>query len=300
VFALVLGATTAQAQTAPMAAAEADDANSITVTARRVDERLQDVPLAVSVLTAQDFKRQGIDDLSDVADRTVGFSFEAITPLVIQPAIRGQTNLRTTSPVQNVPVYLDGIYLQRGYLIDQSLLEIDRLEVIKGPQSALYGRNAFAGAINITSRAPSLTDIQAEISGTIGNYDRYDARGFISIPIIKDKLAVMAAVAHSQFDGTWENEHPLANEKGAATRGNLGGWNKETYQFRVIAKPIESITIDASYIRTERFIDSQPAYTLATSGTASRKPFTPPGSARSHSKRGTTSCSVQRSTGMVT
>ena len=134
-FALILGATTvptqtAQAQTAPaaIAAAEADDANAITVTARRVDERLQDVPLAVSVLTAQDFKRQGIDDLSDVADRTVGFSFEAITPLVIQPAIRGQTNLRTTSPVQNVPVYIDGIYLQRGYLIDQSLIEIDRLE----------------------------------------------------------------------------------------------------------------------------------------------------------------------------
>ncbi len=280
-FALILGATTvptqtaqaqtAQAQTAPaaIAAAEADEANAITVTARRVDERLQDVPLAVSVLTAQDFKRQGIDDLSDVADRTVGFSFEAITPLVIQPAIRGQTNLRTTSPVQNVPVYIDGIYLQRGYLIDQSLIEIDRLEVIKGPQSALYGRNAFAGAINLTSRAPSLTDIEAEISGTIGTYDRYDARAFVSIPIIKDKLAVMASVAHSQFDGTWENDHPLANEKGAATRGNLGGWNKEAYQVRVVAKPVESLTIDAMYIRTERSIDSQPNYALSTSGSGS-------------------------------
>lgn len=261
------GGAAAQETTAQMAAG---DEAGIVVTARRTEERLQDVPLAVSVFSAQDLQRQGIDDLSDVADRTVGFSFEAITPIVVQPAIRGQTNLRTTSPVQNVPIYVDGIYLQRGYMIDQALVELSRVEIIKGPQSALYGRNAFAGAINLTTRAPSLTDIEGRISGTIGNYDRYDARGFVSIPIIKDKLAIMAAVAHSQYDGSWENQHPLADAKGALTRGNLGGWNRETYQVRAIAKPIDGLTIDALYIRTERTIDSQPAYTMATSGTASR------------------------------
>ncbi len=267
---LVLAAPAwAQATPANTAAADADDSNAILVTARRVSERLQDVPIAVSTISSQELQRQGIDDLSDIAERTVGFSFEAITPIVVQPAIRGQTNLRTTSPVQNVPVYLDGIYMQRGYLIDQGLLELDRVEIIKGPQSALYGRNAFAGAINMTTKAPNLENIEGKISGTIGTYDRYDARGYISVPIIKDKLAVLASVAHSQFDGTWTNNHPLANANGALTKGNLGGWNKEAYQFRVIAKPSDDVTIDAEYIRTERTIEAQPGYTLATAGTAS-------------------------------
>lgn len=267
---LVLGASLAAIATesATLAQAAGDD-DAIVVTARRVSERLQDVPVNVSVLTGADLKRQGIDDLGDIAERTVGFAFEAITPIVVQPAIRGQTNLRTTSPVQNVPFYIDGIYLQRGYMIDQALLELDRIEIIKGPQSALYGRNAFAGAINLTTKAPNLDRLEAELSGTIGNYDRYDARGFVSVPLIPGKLAVLAGVAHSQYDGSWENQHPLADDPAARTRGNLGGWNKEAYQFRVIAKPVESLTFDAMYIRTERQIDSVPGYTLATSGTAS-------------------------------
>ena len=265
------GVSAANAQTAPQttAAADADEADII-VTARRINERLQDVPVAISVFSAQDLRRQAIVGLADIAQRTAGFAFEAISPLVVQTSIRGQLNLRTTSPVQNVPVNIDGIYLQRGYMVDQTLVELQQVEIIKGPQSALYGRNAFAGVINLSTRAPSLEKVEAEIQGTVGNYDRYDARGFISIPIIKDKLAVLAAVGHSQFDGTWENQHPLANstDPGARTRGNLGGWNKETYQVRVIAKPVESLTIDAMYIRTERFFDQFASYAMGTTAAA--------------------------------
>ena len=102
VFALILGATTAQAQTAPtaMAAAEADEANAIIVTARRVNERLQDVPAAISVVTADDLRRKGIDDLMDVAQNTVGFAFEAISPLVVQTS-------REFGRRQDVPAVFD-------------------------------------------------------------------------------------------------------------------------------------------------------------------------------------------------
>lgn len=258
-------AATAQAQTV---ASAAGDENDIIVTARRTSERLQDVPVAITVFTAQDLRRQGIDDLMDVAQRTPGFAFEAISPIVVQPAIRGMTNLRTTSPVQNVPVNVDGVYLQRGYMIDQSLVELQQIEIIKGPQSALYGRNAFAGVINVSTRAPNLDKIEGEISGTVGNHERFDARGFLSFPIIPGKLAVMAAIGHSQFDGTWENQHPLADAEGALTRGNLAGWNRESYQVRVIAKPVETVTIDAMYIRTERFIEQVAGYSLGTTGPA--------------------------------
>lgn len=266
-IALVLSSMAASAQAQTIAGAAGDE-NDIIVTARRTNERLQDVPVAVTVFSAQDLRRQGIDDLMDVAQRTPGFAFEAISPIVVQPAIRGMTNLRTTSPVQNVPINIDGIYLQRGYMVDQSLVELQQIEIIKGPQSALYGRNAFAGVINLTTRAPNLDKIEGEISGTIGNYDRFDARGFLSFPIIPGKLAVMAAVGHSQFDGTWENQHPLADAEGALTKGNLAGWNRESYQVRVIAKPVESLTIDAMYIRTERFIEQVAGYSLGTTGPA--------------------------------
>ena len=264
------GMSAANAQTAPQTtvAADADEADII-VTARRVNERLQDIPVAVSVFTGEQLKRQGIDDLMDIAERTVGFAFEAISPIVVQPAIRGMTNLRTTSPVQNVPINIDGVYLQRGYMVDNSLLELQQVEIIKGPQSALYGRNAFAGVVNLGTRAPDLENIQGEISGTIGNEQRYDARGFVSLPLIRGKLAVLGAFAHSQFDGTWANNHPLANEPGANTRGNLAGWNKESYQVRVIAKPTDSLTIDALYVRTEREIEAVAGYAASTTGIAS-------------------------------
>ena len=262
----ILAPASLQAQTTAAADAAAD--GDIVVTARRVSERLQDIPLNVAVVTGAELRARGIDNLMELAKNTVGFAFEAITPIVVQPAVRGQTNLRTTSPVQNVPFNVDGIYLQRGYMIDQALLAVDRVEIIKGPQSALYGRNAFAGAINVQTRAPNLDEIEMEASGTVGNNDRFDARAVVSLPLIKGKLAVLAAVAHSQFDGVWRNEHPLANDPQAITRGNLGGWNKESYQLRMIAKPTDNLTFDAMWIRTERTVEQVPAYAAGTAGLA--------------------------------
>jgi len=83
--------------------------NDIIVTARRSKERLQDLPIVATALTAQDLKRENIDDLGDVAEKTVGFAFESFTAPLAQPTNRGQTNLRTTSPVQNVSTNLNGI-----------------------------------------------------------------------------------------------------------------------------------------------------------------------------------------------
>lgn len=269
-LALVAGACGAVAQGVGGGAAveggpgAAGDIEGIVVTARRIEERLQDVPIAVSTLTAEDLGRQNVDDLGDLADKTVGFTFESLSGAITQPSIRGQANLRVDNPVTNVAFYLDGLYLQRGYLVDQSLLELERVEVIKGPQSALYGRNAFAGAVNIVTRRPSLTNYSAKVSGTIGSDERYDWRAAVSFPVIRDRLALFFNYAHSEFDGTWENSHPLANAAGALTRGNTGGWNKDTYQGRVVFRPIDSVTLDVEYIRTDRLIEATPGYAMST------------------------------------
>lgn len=242
-------------------------ADEIIVTARGFRERLQDVPITVSTLSSEDFRRQGIDDLTDVAEKTVGFAFENFTGPLAQPTIRGQTNLRTTSPVLNVASYIDGIYLQRAYLIDQSLLELDRVEIIKGPQSSLYGRNAFAGVINLVSRRPNLDRLTGNVSGTIGTNDRYDIRGTLSVPVIPGKLAILGTIAYSEFDGTWRNNHPLANAKGenAFTSGRLGGYQKESYQVRAVGE-FGDFTLDALYIHTKRELEQPASYQIGTTG----------------------------------
>ena len=239
--------------------------NEIIVTTRRISERLQDVPVVVNVLGAQDIERQRIDGLTDVARKTPGFKFEQFTGALQQPTIRGQTNLRTTSPVQNVSTNVNGIYLQRNYMVDQGLLDIERIEIIKGPQSALYGRNAFAGVISLITRGPDLDQIGGRVSGTVGTDKRYDAKASLNIPVIPGVLAVYGAIAYSKFDGTWRNNHPLAYA-GGTTNGKLGGWDNRAYQLGAKLKIGELITLEGMYIRTERNVESVPSYTLSTSG----------------------------------
>jgi iron complex outermembrane recepter protein len=239
----------------------------IVITARKFEENLQDVPVAVSALTSQDLERQSIDDLGDVASKVVGFSFESFSGPLTQPVVRGQTQLRLTSPSQNVATFLNGLYLPRGYMVDSTLIELERIEVVKGPQSAQFGRNAFAGAISMVSRTPSLEKIEAKAKGTVGSDSRRDISLYVSAPIVEDKIAIGFGFADSSFDGTWDNNHPLANA-GGPTDGKLGGYDKRSYYARLIAKPIERLTFDVFYVKTERALEHNPTYTVGIQSAA--------------------------------
>lgn len=260
----LLVSSAAFAQDAAPAAEEQSTGNDIIVTTRRFEERLQDVPISVTAITAQELERQGIEDLTDVAEKTVGFAFENFTGIQAQPVIRGQTNLRTTSPVQNVATSLNGIYIQRGYFIDQGLLDLERIEIIKGPQSALYGRNAFAGVISLQTRSPDLEELSGRISGTVGTDSRYEFKAGINVPIAPGTFAIYAASGYSTFDGTWRNNHPLANSRNF-TDGNVGGYEKRSMQLGAKLK-VGPVTAEGMYIRTVRAIESPAAYTISTIG----------------------------------
>ncbi|QMW24143.1 TonB-dependent receptor [Sandaracinobacteroides saxicola] len=260
----VCAATSVHAQTPP-ATAEAADGNDIIVTARLTRERLQDVPISVTSVNAEELSKQGINSFRDIASKVAGFSFETLQPLIPQSSIRGQVNLRTDSPVTNVAYYLDGIYLQRAYLVDQKLIDVSRIEVIKGPQSALYGRNSFAGAINMTTREPSLDAIEASVSGTVGNYDRYEARGRISVPLMAGRLAVSVAGGFTKFDGSWANAHPLANSDTASTKGRIGGYDNWAVQGQVKWKLTDTLTFTGLWIHTQRDEETLAGYSVGTS-----------------------------------
>lgn len=169
-----LGAAHAQATAGSDIALE-----EIVVTARKTEERLQDAPLAVSVVTSQRIDQLGFNSITDLSRATAGLVFDdSFGRDSNRPVIRGQANILGDA---GVAFFIDGIYFS-GSIADYDIDTISRLEVAKGPQSALYGRNTYSGAINIVSKAPAETwggRIQADVSeGMV-----YDITGSLSGPI---------------------------------------------------------------------------------------------------------------------
>lgn len=150
-------ATPAVAQTLPTTTAQADaDAPEIVVSARKRAEKLNDVPAAVSVFTEQQIEAQGITNPRDFIAETPGVTFvetqNAGTSFVI---IRGISQARNSEP--SVAVVVDGVQQVNPAQFDQDLFDLEQIEVLKGPQGGLYGRNAIGGAILITTKQPTDT-----------------------------------------------------------------------------------------------------------------------------------------------
>ncbi len=222
---------------------------SITVTARKVAERIVDIPLSVSAFSAKDIRQKSIEDLDDVALFTPGLSFEDFSNGSFgSPVIRGASQFSVDQLEQNVSTFIDGVYIPRQYALDLGTLDMERVEVVKGPQSALYGANAFLGAINYVTRKPDLSFMYGDVELTIGDGGRQDISGEISVPLIEDILAVKVTGAISQYDGDWDNDHPGANL--ATSRGtdeDLGGWENDSYGISFVAQPTDSLNLELAY-----------------------------------------------------
>ena len=233
--------------------------NEVIVTARKREENLQDVPIAITAFGEEDIARKQIRELEDVALLTPGLVFEDFfNGTVGTPTIRGLAQTDITSPLPNTSTFVDGLYLQRPYSVDVGLIDLARIEVVKGPQSALYGRNAFAGAINYVTKRPSEV---FEVSGavTYGSDDRIDYRGRLDIPIVEDKLAVGVSYGHTEFDGSWDNNFPGAS----GDLKKVGGWDNESYAVQALITPWQGIEIDLDYYRTERSAEPNAAYNIS-------------------------------------
>lgn len=169
----------AAAQDAPGDEASVETNNEIVVTARKQEERLQDAPTTVAVATAEQIDRLGLDSLTDVAKTTPGLVFDdSFGRDSNRPVIRGQANILGQS---GVAYFIDGIYYS-GSLADYDVDTIERIEVVKGPQSALYGRNTYSGAINLISKAPS-REWTGRVQADISEADRYELTAGVRGPI---------------------------------------------------------------------------------------------------------------------
>ncbi|MCF6292898.1 MAG: TonB-dependent receptor [Robiginitomaculum sp.] len=145
--------------------------DEIIVTARKRAEKIQETPLSLSAFTALMIEYSGVQNMSDIAKLTPGLSLDedfgrfAST----RPVIRGQS---VTYGEPGVSTFIDGVLIN-GSLLDYDLSDVERIEVIKGPQSALYGRNTYAGAINIISKSPA-EEASADIKIDVGSFDRFE------------------------------------------------------------------------------------------------------------------------------
>lgn len=239
--------TTAMAQDGD-AASDADE-NVIVVTARGREENLQSVPIAITAFDEDALDRQSIQELDDVARFTPGFSFEDFSGGFAQPVIRGQAQTRVTALETNVSTFLDGVYIPRSWAVDLGTTNLERVEIVKGPQSARYGRNAFAGAINYLPKKAKITgEISGEVEGTIGADDRYDLGAFLNFSV-NDYFAIAGSYNYSSYDGSWENSHPFAGADiaGPSTKDNLGGWENTSISVSAVAQLSDGIKVEASY-----------------------------------------------------
>lgn len=253
----------------PSAFAQSPSAiEEIIVTVRKREERLQDTPVAVSAFSAKDIQQRSIESLHDVALFTPGLTFESYSNSgFANPVLRGQAQLRVDAIDQNVATYFDGIYLPRQYVVDLGTFDLERVEIVKGPQSALYGRGGFSGVINYIPLQPSET-YTATAFGTIGQYSRYDSYATASGPILKDKLLLRVGGGYSSFDGSVKNSNPSANidyPKGSS--GRLGGWTKNNAFVQLAAPVSDKLKFGAAIYHFYALDEISSAYRLQQSTT---------------------------------
>ncbi len=189
---------------AQTAAAMSSEEEEIIVSARRRDERLIDVPVAVSAYGQADLEKLQAIDLAGIQGTAPNLNIvqgrgSAASANIFIRGIGQPDALQTFDPA--VGVYVDGVYLSRiqGALL--SLGDVERIEVLRGPQGTLYGKNTIGGAISIISRKPSLDTLKVQGSALYGSYNQILLNGYVSAPLVADKLALSVAAQWDKRDG---------------------------------------------------------------------------------------------------
>lgn len=214
----------------------------VLVTARRREERLFDVPDSITVLGPATLDNARITSARDLALRVPNVSLvEAQQPGVSQLNVRGVCQAHNGEPP--VAMVIDGVQLTHPYQITQALFDIERIEFLKGPQGAVYGRNAIGGAINITTRQPT-NRLQALVQAGVGSDSDYTAAAVLSGPIVPDKLLFRLATDFRDFDG----DVASPNTPGRARANAL---KERDARATLIARPSQDTSFDMRFARAE-------------------------------------------------
>ena len=178
----------------------AQELEEIIVTARKRDESIQEVPVAVTAISSTMIADMNLRDLDDIAKVTAGLIFDPeFSRTSNRPVIRGQANILGDS---GVSYFIDGVYIT-GSINDYNIRDVERIEVVKGPQSALYGRNTYSGAINIITKSPA-EEFGADVLATLSDDSQTEVAASINGPV-GDSFGFGLSARYYELDGPWTN-----------------------------------------------------------------------------------------------
>lgn len=269
-LAAMLGAVPAAAQVAsapamdsasaePPSATQGDTGlGEIVVTARRVTEKLQDVPASIGVLAEADLTSRQIDSISDLKGAVAGLSTNR-TPSAAgnNIAIRGISGVTIPSPAtdNSIGFYIDGVYIARTQGAGADIADLARVEVLRGPQGTLFGRNASAGALSFVTNTPS-DEFYLNAEALYGNYDRKRGRITLNLPLAEG-FAGRVSYTHDETDGDQRNTTRFPQGYDYAGFGHFdpartyGASNSDALTARLRYTGIEGLTVDYKYDRTD-------------------------------------------------
>jgi iron complex outermembrane recepter protein len=230
-MAVLLLPTPAAAQAAP-----ADDEAGIAdivVTAQRREENLQDVPISVSAFSAEQIAEKGLTDVSRLEGLVPGFTFGR-SGVDARPAIRG---VRTESVDVNadttIGMFIDGIYQSRASQATLGFIDLERVEVQRGPQGTLYGRNTFGGNVSIVTARPDFSEYYGGADLTVGDNSQVRITGYLNAPI-SETAALRFSAGYEKSNGYVKNVNP--------TGGNLFDDDNRYIRTSLLLKPGENLT----------------------------------------------------------
>lgn len=240
-------------------AEETTKLEEVVVTAQKRVENLQETPIAVTAYSATALENKSIRDISGIAQYTPNLHFDSTAPLsgsssasVVYIRGVGKSSYQVTDD-PGVGTYLDGVYISSsvGGVLD--ILDVDRIEVLRGPQGTLFGRNTIGGAINITTKRPA-SEPGGSLQATYGNYNRMELLGSVDTPL-SDTLRTKLSFGYQRADG-WEKllaadyPPPAHNNRSQRTPGDV---NRGSMRLAVDYTPTKNfdlyVTADASRIR---------------------------------------------------
>ncbi len=235
----------------------------ITVTARYRSENLQQVPLSISAFSSDQLDKAAIRNVDDLANFTSNMTFSSSESSRLHvPVIRGMGMIDTRGFDNNVSIFVDGAFISGRSAQNVGMLDLERVEVIKGPQSALYGRKSFAGAINYVTNKPG-DELKGSVSTTMDFDNLLQIGASIAGPIIQGKLSGRLAVDLDEGGSTYDNR-PMGETSSMdwlepmPPSGELGGHDHESVMGTLRYTPNDFADIVFSLFHTQGNVDQMP------------------------------------------